>query len=730
MQRSRSRRAPSVRQQRARARAAASQSGEGSRLGFWVKRIALWGGALALLAALFLGIAVAFAARSLPTFYQLKATQVGQTIVVRARDNSVIVELGPNYGEWLEWYEIPQVMKDAMIAVEDRRFYMHPGVDPLGLARAVYVAVTGDRRVSATSTITQQLARNVFLNSNRSLDRKLREGVLALALEAKFSKQEILELYLNKVYFGGGAYGIDSASRTFFSHPGTELSVAEAAIIAGMVKAPSNYSPTADVDAAVGRAEVVLRLMREQGYISAAQAQVDPSTVNLKAEKSQNSARYFTDWALPQLEMLLPETTEPIEVWTTIDPGMQRAAAAAIKANSPRGAQGALVSLDRDGAVLALVGGTDYVATNYNRATNALRQPGSAWKLFVYLAALEAGYKPDDRVVDTPVTIDGWTPRNASGRNVGEIDLRTAFAYSINTVAAQLGNEVGFGTVASMARRFGITTPISTYPSMVLGSNEVRLLDMTRAFAAVANKGESVKPYGILKVTSSSGEVLYTHERANSVQLVPDYVAAGMTDLLQTAVSTGTGRAAQIGRPVAGKTGTTSSNKDGYFVGFSSGITTGVWMGRDDSRVVRGLEGGAAPARAFAAYMRYAVSKRPVEQFETELTLPDWQLEPDEEALQGDPEDYYFIDEQGNLVERGRPADDYGEAGGTDEVGRSRDQPPFPVEGEMPSEEMRRSRAQDMEQAASDDFLNQATGGGRPPPPRPVTRASPQPAPR
>ncbi len=734
MQRSGSRRGRTVRQQRAANRARAAEAAEGgSRFGFWVKRIALWGGALALLGALFLGIAVAFAARSLPSFYQLKATQAGQTIVVRARDNSVIAELGPNYGEWLEWNEIPEVMKDAMIAVEDRRFYMHPGVDPLGLARALYVAISGDQRVSATSTITQQLARNVFLNSNRSLDRKLREGVLALALEAKFSKQEILELYLNKVYFGGGAYGIDSASRTFFSHPGTRLSVAEAAIIAGMVKAPSNYSPTADVDAAVGRAEVVLQLMREQGYLSAAAAQVDPSTVKLKAEKSQNSARYFTDWALPQLEMLLPETTEPIEVWTTIDPGMQRAAAAAIKVNSPRGAQGALVSMDRDGAVLALVGGTDYVATNYNRATNALRQPGSAWKLFVYLAALEAGYKPDDRVVDTPVTIDGWSPRNSSGRNAGEIDLRTAFAYSINTVAAQLGNEVGFGTVASMARRFGITTQISTYPSMVLGSNEVRLIDMTRAFAAVSNKGGSVEPYGILKVTSSSGEVLYTHERANSVQLVPDYVAAGMTDLLQTAVSTGTGRAAQIGRPVAGKTGTTSSNKDGYFVGFSSGITTGVWMGRDDSRVVRGLEGGAAPARAFAAYMRHAVSKRPVEKFETELQLPDWQLEPDEEALQGDPEDYYFIDEQGNLVERGRPGEDYGEAGGTDDVGRVRDQPPFPVEGELPPGDVPRGRgqdrAQDMDQAASDDFLNQATGAGRPPP-RPAQRPSPPPAPR
>ncbi len=687
--------------------------GKGSRFGFWMKRLLLWGGGLALLGALFLGIAVAFAARSLPSFYQLKATQAGQTIVVRARDGSEIAELGPNYGEWIPFSRIPQVMQDAMIAVEDRRFYMHPGVDPVGLARAVYVAVSGDRRIGATSTITQQLARNVFLNSNRTFDRKLREGVLALAMEAKFSKEQILELYLNKVYFGGGAYGVDSASRTFFSHPGTRLSVGEAAIIAGMVKAPSNYSPTADVDAAVGRAEVVLQLMREQGFISAGEAQVDPSTVRLKAEKSQNSARYFTDWALPQLELLLPETSEPIEVWTTIDPGMQRAATAAITANSPRNAQGALVSMDRDGAVLALVGGTDYVKTNYNRATNALRQPGSSWKLFVYLAALEAGYKPEDKVVDTPVTIDGWSPRNNSGRNSGEIDLRTAFAYSINTVAAQLGNEVGFGTVASMAKRFGITTDISTYPSMVLGSNEVRLLDMTRAFAAVSNKGGSVEPYGILKVTSASGEVLYTHERASSVQLVPDYVAAGITDLLQTAVNTGTGRAAQIGRPVAGKTGTTSSNKDGYFVGFSSGITTGVWMGRDDSRVVPGLQGGTAPARAFAAYMRYAVAKRPVEEFDTELKLPDWQLEPDDELLQGDPEDYYFIDEQGNLVERGRPAED--DPGNPGDAALRRDQPDFGAEEEY-EDAPPRGRIGDMDQAASDDFLNQATGSSRPPP--------------
>ena len=394
----------------------------------WLRRGVIWGGGATILAVIFLAIAVLFAARSLPTYSTLKATQPGQTIVVRARDGTELVELGPSYGKWLDSSQIPEVMKDAMISVEDRRFFSHPGIDPIGLTRAVYVWLTGDRRLGATSTITQQLARNLFLNSNRSVDRKLREIVLAMALETKFSKQQILELYLNKVYFGGGAYGVDSASRKFFSHDATDLSVAEAAIIAGLVKAPSRYSPTADVDAAVGRANVVLRLMREQGRISASQAQVDPSAVRLKKDTSQNSVRYFTDWALPQLEILLPETFEPIEVWTTLDVGMQQAAATAIKANVPGGAQGALVSMDRDGAILAMVGGTDYVTSNYNRATEAVRQPGSAWKLFVYLAALEAGYQPEDRVKDVPVTIDGWSPRNSGGGYDGEIDERTAFA--------------------------------------------------------------------------------------------------------------------------------------------------------------------------------------------------------------------------------------------------------------------------------------------------------------
>ncbi|WP_285711300.1 transglycosylase domain-containing protein [Erythrobacter oryzae] len=663
----------------------------------WLKRLFIWGGALAALALVFLGFAVGFAASSLPDYATLKATQPGQTILVRARDGRELVEIGPSFGEWLTYEDIPENMTNAMIAVEDKRFRSHLGVDPVRLTGALIEGLTGSReRLGGTSTITQQLARNLFLNNNRSLDRKAREAVLAMALEWKFSKEQILELYLNKVYFGGGAYGIDSASRKFFSHPATELNVGEAAIIAGLVKAPSSYSPTADVEAAVGRAKVVLGLMREQSYITADQAQVDVSAVQLKQDAGQNSVRYFTDWVLPQLDIILPETYEPIEVWTTLDIGMQRAATAAIEANTPKGAQGALVSLDRDGAILAMVGGTDYVASNYNRATAALRQPGSAWKLFVYLAALEAGYVPEDKVVDTPVTIDGWSPRNSNGRNVGETDLRTAFAYSINTVAAQLGNEVGFGTVASMARRFGVNSKIDTFPSMVLGSSEMRVIEMTQAFAGIAAKGVPVEPYGITKVTGASGEVLYKREAQRQSPAVPDHVVKGITDLLQAAVQTGTGKAADIGRPVAGKTGTTSSNKDGWFIGFSSGVTTGVWMGRDDAKAVAGLQGGRAPAQAFAAYMRYAVKDRPVEQFDVTLELPEWQLEPDQEALFGEPEDYYYIDEQGNMVQPGTQAPD-GE--------RDPDAPP----------------------AASRDFLEEATGGSLPQNQRPQRRPAQQP---
>ncbi|WP_408588990.1 transglycosylase domain-containing protein [Novosphingobium sp.] len=672
-------------------------------LGRWLRRIAVWSGAVVLLAALGVGAAVLVTARSLPGFERLKSTQTGQTIVVRAADGSEIVTLGPSYGKWIPIERIPRAMQDAMISVEDRRFRDHWGVDPIGIARSVMVRFERGHWRQGGSTITQQLARNIFLNNSRTFDRKIREAVLALALETRFSKGQILELYLNKVYFGGGAYGVDSAARKFFGHSGEHLSLGEAAIIAGLVKAPSHYSPTADAQAAVDRAAVVVQTMQDAGALTPAEAAaVDLKGVKLAKEQGQNSARYFTDWVLPQLDLLLPDNDQPIEVWTTLDPAAQHAATDAIQTHVPKDAQGALVSVDRDGAVLAMIGGTDYVTSNYNRATNAVRQPGSAWKLFVYLAALERGYKPEDKVRDEPVTIQGWSPRNSGGTYAGEIDVRTAFAYSKNTVAAQLGSEVGFPAVASMARRFGITTPINTLPSMVLGSSDVRVIDMVRAFAEVQAKGRVVMPYGIRKITNNDGEVLYSHKPDPAQQLVPEYVAAQMTDLMQTAVNIGTGRAAQIGRPVAGKTGTTSSNKDGWFLGFSSGITTGVWMGRDDAHAVPGLQGGTAPARAFATYMKAVTAKRPVEQFDTQLQLPQWQLEPDDEARQANPNDYFFVDPNGDIVQPGARSQPQAE---------QRD----PVTGEVIVPDAGNAPGP---AAANDDFLDRATGRQGQPAPR------------
>jgi penicillin-binding protein 1A len=595
----------------------------------------------ALLSVLALVVAVAVATAYLPSYSELtKRSDLGQMIRLRAANGQVLVSMGPSFGQWLTYDHIPPEMRAAMISTEDRRFRSHIGIDPIGIGRALASALTKGHRVSATSTITQQLARNIFLTNNRSFMRKIKEGILALALERKFSKDQILELYLNRVYFGGGAYGIDAASRKFFGHGADHLSLGEAAIIAGLVKAPSNYSPTADIEAARARSGVVLQTMVRNGFIDAqTAAAANPAAVRITQTTNENSVRYFTDWALPQLDTLIDQTTEPIDVWTTLDPNMQVAADRAIRANAPDGTQGALVAVDRDGAVRAMVGGKDYVSSIYNRAAQAQRQPGSAFKLFVYLTALESGMKPTDTIVDEPVTIDGWSPRNAERENLGPVSLREAFSRSLNTVSAKIGAQVGFSTIADMARRFGITTQISTYPSMVLGTSDVRLIDMTRAFASVQNKGVAVTPYGIRRVVTADGRMLYQHESDDQRVLVAPWVAAEMTDLLQSAVLSGTGRAAQIGRPVAGKTGTTTSNKDGWFIGFSSGLTTGVWMGRDDAKPVGGLQGGTAPARAFHDFMTVAVANRPVEQFETQVPMPDWQLTPEEEMYGDQPTD-------------------------------------------------------------------------------------------
>ena len=356
----------------------------------WFASILKWVLVAGLAGVIGLSVAVALAYRDLPGFAQMQRSPNGQPVEIRGDDDTVLASFGPSYGEWLTYPEMPATMKNAMVAVEDRRFWYHPGIDPIGIVRSVVVNAGSGNRAQGASTITQQLARNLFLTASKDYTRKLREVVLALAIERKFSKEDILELYLNRVYFGGGAYGIDAASRKFYGHSARQLSLEEAAIIAGLVKAPSRFAPSADAEAARKRAATVIAVMVENGGITPAEATAaDPRLVRFAPQARVAGVRYFTDWVLAELENLTDEADEPLLVQTTLSPEMQRNAEAAIRAEAPKGAQGALVALARDGAVKAMVGGTDYVRSNYNRAMTARRQPGSAFKFFVYAAALE-----------------------------------------------------------------------------------------------------------------------------------------------------------------------------------------------------------------------------------------------------------------------------------------------------------------------------------------------------
>jgi penicillin-binding protein 1A len=599
----------------------------------WYISLLKWGLVAGLALFIALAVAVALAYRDLPSFDDMKRSPNGQPVEIRGDDGTVLASFGPSYGAWLSYAEIPATMKNAMIAVEDRRFWYHPGIDPIGIVRSFVVNTARGNKAQGASTVTQQLARNLFLTASKDYTRKLREVVLALAIERKFAKEDILELYLNRVYFGGGAYGVDAASRKFYGHSARRLSLEEAAIIAGLVKAPSRFSPSADAEAARKRAATVIAVMVEQGGITPEEATAaDPRLVRFAPQARLAGVRYFTGWVLTELENLTDEANEPLLVETTLNSQMQRDAEAAIRAEAPKGAQGALVALARDGGVKAMVGGTDYVRSNYNRAIVARRQPGSAFKFFVYAAALESGVTPEDIYEDKPVSIGNWSPKNDNGQFIGPVSVRQAFARSINTVAVQLAEQVGFDTVAEMARRFGITTQISRQPAMALGSSEVTLFEMTNAYATVANNGLENTPFSITRITTGSGRVLYNRNEGETRQVVAPVVAAQMTQLMQAAVEEGTARAAQIGRPLAGKTGTTSSNKDGWFIGFSSGITTGVWMGRDDAKAVRGLAGGRAPARAFAQFMARAVGGTPPEALVTEFADDTLGPEPDAQS--------------------------------------------------------------------------------------------------
>lgn len=574
----------------------------------------LVGFAVALVIGLGVLVAMVFAtAAALPDHDELVTRPRGQSIVVRAVDGSVLATTGPSYGEWLTADQLPQTIIRAMVAVEDRRFWWHPGVDPIGFARAMAVNLRCLCWRQGGSTITQQVAKNVFLTSERTFARKGREMVLALALETRLTKRQILELYLNRVYFGGGAYGVDAASRRFFGHPATILDPAEAAILAGLVKAPTRYAPSSDQARSKMRARTVLATMVDAGVMTATEADaVALDDVRFTPAPRQASVRYFTDWVMDQAVDLTQELAAPLDVRTTLDPRIQAAAERALRENLPGQAdppvQGAAVVLGMDGSVKAMAGGRDYTASSYNRALLAQRQPGSAFKLFVYVAALEAGYRPEDLVVDEPVTIGRWSPKNSDRQFRGDVTLEEAFARSINTVAVKLADEVGFGEVARVARRLGIATRISQEPAMALGASEVTLLDLTSAYRTVGAGGAAITPFAISEIRSGSQRILYRRLPDAGVPVISPRTASDMVRMLTMTVKYGTGTRAASSRSVAGKTGTTSDNRDGWFLGFSGDLAAGIWMGRDDARPVPGLSGGRAPARAWSQLIGLAQS--------------------------------------------------------------------------------------------------------------------------
>jgi len=536
------------------------------------------------------------------------------------RSGALISVRGSQYAPPVDLDKLPPYVPKAFIAIEDRWFYWHFGFNPWGIARSLfYNATHRGGPLRGGSTITQQLARNLFLTPSQTYRRKIQELILAVWLEAKFSKKQILELYLNRVYFGAGAYGIEAASERYFGQPASQLTLSEAALLAGMMKGPSRYSPVAATDRAARRATMVLDEMVRMHAITRQQeeAAINGGPIRVNPVLANQRAQYFTDWLDDQVRQLVGEPTEDLVVETTLDLPLQTSAEQALQRDVAAAAsqgvqQGALISIDGEGRVRAYVGGINYLQSQFDRVSQARRQAGSAFKPFVYLTAMDAGRTPDTPVVDEPITIGNWQPRNYTGRYLGPITLEIALKESINTVAARLANEVGTANVAMTAKRLGITSPIQLDPSMALGAVEVSPLEMAQAYDAFSNGGFFVKAHAIERIRTASGRVLYDQGMggADRRAVIGQPALAYMIRMMRAVIGSGTGtRAAVPGFDLAGKTGTTSDYRDAWFIGYTGGFTTAVWVGRDDNTPMRKVTGGTVPAGIWHDYMAQALPR-------------------------------------------------------------------------------------------------------------------------
>jgi penicillin-binding protein 1A len=580
---------------------------------YWILVLGVW--ALIFVVAFFAVFSV-----DLPDTSKLYDVKRQPSISYLDRSGGLVAVRGSQFAPPVDLDKLPPYVPKAFVAIEDRWFYWHFGFNPWGIARSQFYDMThrGGGPLRGGSTITQQLARNLFLTPNQTYRRKAQELILAIWLEAKFSKKQILELYLNRVYFGEGAYGIEAASQRYFGKPAAQLSLGESAMLAGLMKGPSRYSPMADTARAERRATTVLDEMVRIHAITPAQRDAAfQQPIRVNPVLASQRAQYFTDWVDDQVRHLVGQPTEDLVVETTLDLPLQASAEQSIQtgvaaAQNLGVKQAALISLDGEGRIRAYVGGVSYLQSQFDRATSARRQAGSSFKPFVYLTAMEAGRTPDTPVVDEPITIGTWTPRNYTGQYLGPITLEIALKESINTVAARLANEVGTSNVAATAHRLGIVSPIQLDPSMALGAVEVSPLEMAQAYAPFSNGGVFAKGYGIERIRTASGRVLYDHNVGNDQRraVIGQPALSYMIRMMRGVIQSGTGARANVkGYDLAGKTGTTSDYRDAWFIGYTGGFVTAVWVGKDDNTPMRKVTGGGAPAAIWHDYMSQALPR-------------------------------------------------------------------------------------------------------------------------
>ncbi|HEX5779643.1 MAG TPA: transglycosylase domain-containing protein [Xanthobacteraceae bacterium] len=582
------------------------------RLAYWCVVLGIWGT---------LAVAGLFAWHSmrLPAMQDLVLPQRPPSISIVGLDGHAIATRGEMGGQSIPIRALPPYLPQAFIAIEDRRFRSHFGVDPIGLARALFVNVSSMQVREGGSTLTQQLAKNLFLTDERTITRKLDELVLSFWLEKEYSKNEILELYLNRVYFGAGAYGVEAAAQRYFGKPARLVTLGEAAILAGLVKAPSRLAPTRNPRLARGRANLVLDAMVEEEFITAEMAKIAKARpAAIVKQTTPGSKGYVADWVMDILDDYIGRVERDVIVQTSIDTRLQAAAEKALteeleaQAQKYGASQGALIAMDPNGAVRALVGGRSYQDSQFNRAIAAHRQPGSAFKPFVYLAALERGLTPDTVREDGPVNIKGWRPQNYSKEFYGPVTLETALSHSLNTVAVKLGVEVGPQTVVRTARRLGIASKLEPNASIALGTSEVTLLELATAYAPFANGGIGVIPHVIERVRTRDGKIVYARKASGLGSVVSPRYVSMMNRMLEETLLTGTAQRARIpGWPAAGKTGTSQDFRDAWFVGYTGRLVTGVWIGNDDNSPTKRASGSNLPVDVWNRFMRAAHENMP-----------------------------------------------------------------------------------------------------------------------